>query len=111
MKYQASGAIHKIFETEEKGSRGFMVREFVLDMDSKYPQMVKFQVTQEKCAELDQHEVGEAVIVHFNLRGREWDPGDGREPRYFNTLNAWKIERSGSSMPESSFGDDSDIPF
>ena len=39
--------------------------------------------------------MGEEIKVSFNLRGREWTRDN--EVRYFNTLDAWRIERVGNS--------------
>ena len=42
--------------------------------------------------------------VQFNLRGREWSNPQG-EVKYFNTLDAWKIEKligSNSNAPQQS---------
>ena len=43
---------------------------------------------------MDQFQVGEFVDVSFNLRGREWTSPQG-EVKYFNTVEAWRIERVG----------------
>ena len=57
----------------------------------------------------DQYKTGDEVSVDFNLRGREWNGPQGI--KYFNTLDAWKIEKlSGSventaSVKEDSIGD------
>ena len=49
MGYKASGKIVKIFDTEQK-SASFQAREFVIEVaDGQYPQMVKFQLVQDKC--------------------------------------------------------------
>jgi hypothetical protein len=39
----------------------------------------------------------EQVEVSFNLRGREWTSPQG-EVKYFNTLEAWRIERVGAGQ-------------
>jgi single-strand DNA-binding protein len=36
--------------------------------------------------------VGNEIEVSFNLRGREWTSPAG-EVKYFNTLEAWRLER------------------
>lgn len=71
----------------------FVKREFVVitDMTSQYPQYVSFQLTQDKCALLDNFNEGEEIKVHFNLRGREWNGPQGL--KYFNSLEAWRLER------------------
>ena len=86
MRYEAHGHVLRIFDTEEKGASKFRVREFILETDGKYPQQLKFQVTKDRCDELDSLGIGEPVLVHFNIRGREWNG------RYFNSLEVWKVD-------------------
>ncbi|MGB0867812.1 MAG: DUF3127 domain-containing protein [Granulosicoccaceae bacterium] len=86
MKFQVDGKLHKVFDTEQKSEK-FRAREFVIEVsDGKFPQMVKFQLTQDKCEAIDNHREGEQITVHFDLRGREWNG------KYFTNLNAWRIE-------------------
>jgi hypothetical protein len=89
---------------------------------------VSFQVTQDKCTMLDSFNHGDEIKVQFNLRGREWNGPQGI--KYFNTLEAWRIEKVGagqSSAPaqnnagmqentaapvfNSSISDNDDLPF
>jgi len=89
MAFQIDGALHKVFDTEQKSDR-FRAREFVIEVqDGQYPQMVKFQLTQDKCELIDGYNEGDTITVHFDLRGREW------QGRYFTNLNAWRIENAG----------------
>lgn len=71
----------------------FQKRDFVLatDLSTPYPQFITFQLTQDKCAILDSMNEGDEIKVQFNLRGREWNGPQGI--KYFNTLEAWKIEK------------------
>jgi hypothetical protein len=80
------------FDTQKVSDR-FQKREFVLTTEGNtpYPQHVQFQVTQDKCTMLDQFSEGDELKIQFNLRGREWNGPQGI--RYFNTLEAWRIER------------------
>ena len=48
---------------------------------------------------LDGMTEGETVEVSFNLRGREWTSPQG-EVKYFNTLDAWRVEKMGQGMPQ-----------
>ena len=74
----------------------FRKREFVLtDNSSQYPQFISFQLTQDRCSLLDSIQPGETITVHFNIRGREWTSPQG-EIKYFNTLEAWKLDRNAS---------------
>ena len=84
------GAIKKIFDTQEV-SASFKKREFVIETTEQYPQVIKFELTQQKCGDLDRYCEGQEVCVHFNVRGREWTK-EGKETAYFNTLQCWKIE-------------------
>jgi len=90
------GTLKTKFDTQKVSDR-FQKREFVLttEANTPYPQHVSFQVTQDKCTILDQFNDGEEIKVQFNLRGREWNGPQGI--KYFNTLEAWRIERMGSS--------------
>ena len=73
-------------------SEKFSKREFVIETKDQYPQLVMFQLTQDKCELLSAFKVGNEIEVSFNLRGREWTSPAG-EVRYFNTLEAWRLER------------------
>ena len=81
----------------QKVSEKFQKRDFVLstDLNTPYPQHVSFQITQDKCSLLDQFNEGEELKVQFNLRGREWNGPQG--VKFFNTLEAWRIEKAGAS--------------
>jgi hypothetical protein len=122
---QVQGKIHTTFEAQQITER-FRKREFVLELDgsSRYPQTVLFQLTGDRCGELDSFAEGQEVQVEFSLRGREWKSPKG-EIRYFNSLEVWSIEQIGDSAGASAgpggdagFGDspppptdDDEIPF
>lgn len=89
MAFEVEGKLHRVFPTEQK-SASFSAREFVLEIpDGNYPQLVKFQAVQERCALLDSFREGDRVKVSFDLRGREWNG------KYLTNLNAWRIEGAG----------------
>ena len=82
----------KVANATQVVSEKFSKREFVItDENDKYPQDIQFQLTQDKCNLLDGVAVGSKLEVSFNLRGREWTSPQG-ETKYFNTLEAWKID-------------------
>lgn len=90
MAFEVEGKLHRIFPTEQK-SASFQAREFVLEVpDGNYPQLIKFQVVQDRCNMLDSYNEGDRVKVSFDLRGREWNG------KYLTNLNAWRIEAAGS---------------
>lgn len=89
----------KVVSPEQVISDKFKKREFVItEESSQYPQHLMFQVVQDKTSMLDGLKVGETVNVFFNLRGREWT-SPSNEVKYFNTLDCWKIEKVGASVP------------
>jgi hypothetical protein len=111
MGIEATGKLHTIFETKQVSER-FSKREFVLELadNPKYPQTVLFQLTGDRCAQLDDMRVGDQVRVEFSLRGREWRSPSG-EVKYFNSLDVWKIEpaRAGRGKRDGGAGDPRDI--
>lgn len=93
---ETTGQLKEVFATQSVSEK-FKKREFVLTTDAStpYPQHVQFQLTQDKCSLLDGINPGEELKVSFNLRGREWNGPQG--VKYFNTLEAWKIEKTGNA--------------
>ena len=90
----------KVLNDTVQVSEKFSKREFVVtDTTSMYPQDISFQATQDKCSMLDAVQVNDQVEVSFNLRGREWTSPQG-EVKYLNSLEAWRIEKVGQSMPQ-----------
>jgi hypothetical protein len=87
----------KVKNAEQQVSEKFRKREFVItDNSSQYPQHISFQLTQDKCGLIEGYKPGDEIKVFFNLRGREWkSPKDG-ETKFFNSLEAWKIEKAGA---------------
>lgn len=97
--FKLSGTV-KVVNPTVQVTEKFSKREFVVtDMSGMYPQDILFQATQDKCQLLDSVQPNEQVEVSFNLRGREWTSPQG-EVRYFNTLEAWRIEKVGQQMPQ-----------
>jgi len=89
--FEIQGKLHKVFPSENK-SGSFQAREFVIEFESgQYSQLIKFQLTQERCDLIDSYSEGEEIQVHFDLRGREWDG------KYFTNLNAWRLNRPSSN--------------
>jgi len=92
MGIETTGRLHTIFETKQVSER-FSKREFVVEIadNPKYPQVVLFQLTGDRCSQLDGLNVGDQVTIEFSLRGREWRSPSG-EVKYFNSLDVWKVE-------------------
>ena len=120
MGFQIRGKIHVISDTQQITER-FRKREFVLELtdNPRYPQFVQFQLTGDRCENLEGYEVGEEVNVEFSLRGREWKSPKG-DTKFFNSLDVWQLERSGAGrgadgeppLPDGPPpGTDDEIPF
>lgn len=75
----------------------FQKREFILEYaeNPSYPEYVKFELIQDRCGLLDPFNANDQVTVHFNLKGRKWTDKEGTV-KYFNSLQAWKIEKVSS---------------
>lgn len=110
----------KVIGDVQQISDSFKKREFVVvDASGQYAQTIMFQAVQDRVDLLNNFKLGDNVEVTFFLRGREWtNPKDG-VVRYFNSLDAWKIEPLGGGGATASAdnaetfvaeGDD-DLPF
>jgi hypothetical protein len=101
---EVTGILKAKMDTKQVSDK-FKSREFVLTTEpgGKYPQQVSFQLNQDKCELIDGFNVGEEIKLQFNLRGREWTNPQG-EVKYFNTLEAWKIEKAGATSSNSAPG-------
>ena len=86
--YETSGKLKWIGEVQSFAS-GFTKREFVVTtVTDKFPQDLKFEIVKDKCALLDPFEVGQDVVVSFDIRGNEYNG------KYFVNLSCWKIHGS-----------------
>lgn len=88
---EISGIIKKVDETQQV-TDSFKKREFVLSTQEQYPQHISFQFVQDRCEKLNGIQPNDEVKVFFDIRGREWTSPQG-EVKYFNTLQAWNIEK------------------
>ena len=92
MAYDLTGKI-KLVQDAKTISDKFTVREFVVTVeDGNYPQDIVLQFVNDKVSLLDNVQTGQEVTVSFDIRGREYNG------RYFNNLNAWKIQ-TGAAAP------------
>ena len=115
MSFEINGRLAEKFETQQVSDR-FQKREFVLEIKSsgtsgfEFVDLVKFQVTQDRCLLLDQFDIDDKIKVSFNLRGRRWEK-DG-QVSYFTNLEAWRVEKlqTDSGAPQSDTPADEHIP-
>ncbi|HLP62942.1 DUF3127 domain-containing protein [Flavobacterium sp.] len=94
---EVSGKV-KVINAEQQVSASFKKRELVVTTDEQYPQHIMIEFTQDKCDLLNNYNVGEAVKVSINLRGREWVNPQG-ETKYFNSIQGWRIEKLQAEAP------------
>jgi len=84
------GTIYHIGTTNRVSDK-FQKREFVIQTDEKFPQLVSMQLTNDKCDLIDNLQFGELVECCYNLRGREWISPTG-EKKWFNSIECWSIQ-------------------
>jgi hypothetical protein len=103
---KAKGTIHLLGEAKQVSEK-MNIREFVLSIGDKYPQLVQFQAVNERVKFLDGAKVGQECEVKFDLRGREYNG------RYYVSLNAWDIRIESAVAPSKPISDeiDDDLPF
>ena len=83
----------------------FSVREFVITTADKYPQEVIFQTVNDKMDIITPYGQGQEVTVSFNVRGREYNG------KYYNTLDAWKVQGEATSPVNEPMPMPDDLPF
>jgi hypothetical protein len=88
----------KVINAEQQVSASFRKRELVVATEEQYPQFISINFVQDKCDLLNNYNIGEAVKVAINLRGREWVSPQG-ETKYFNDIQGWKIDRLQAEAP------------
>ena len=88
----------KVVNAEQQVSASFKKRELVVATEEQYPQFISINFVQDKCDLLNNYNVGEAVKVSINLRGREWVSPQG-ETKYFNDIQGWRIEKIQAETP------------
>jgi hypothetical protein len=103
---KAKGTIHLLGEAKQVSEK-MNIREFVLSIGDKYPQLVQFQAVNERVKFLDGAKVGQECEVKFDLRGREYNG------KYYVSLNAWDIRIAKPAAPSKPISDeiDDDLPF
>jgi hypothetical protein len=98
------GAI-KLINPVKVISDKFSVREFVITTADKYPQEVIFQTVNDKMDIIAPYGQGQEVTVSFNVRGREYNG------KYYNTLDAWKVQGEAAAPSQQPIEETDDLPF
>jgi len=91
-----TGKLHAKFDAQHV-SDSFTKRNFVVETleNPLYPQLISFELNQDRCGVIDRFNVGDSIEVTFNLRGREYTK-DG-VTKYFNSLEAWMVKEAAAS--------------
>lgn len=103
MSFEVTGTLHAVFP--EQQIKTLRKREFVLRYadNPEYPQLVKFEMTNDRIAQLDNYQPGDEVTVSFRLRGRAWTNPQGIQ-QYFNSLEAWRLQVGGAAPQQQNSG-------
>ncbi len=106
MAFEITGKLIEKFDIQTVSDK-FRKREFVIEYrenpTSSFSEMLKFQLTQDRCALVDAYTIGQEVRVWFNLRGRRWEK-DG-SVNYFTNLEAWRMENIAAAAQTSPAGE------
>lgn len=123
MSFEINGKLVEKFDTQEI-TNSFKKREFVLEKvesagGREFTEIIKFQLSQDRCDLIDPYNLNEEIKVHFNIKGRKWEK-EGRVS-YFTNLEAWRIERVAAAQnnapPQQSMDqippevEEDDLPF
>jgi hypothetical protein len=91
----------KLVTEKQQVSDKFTKREIVIvtDTETQYPQPISIQLNQKLIDSIEQFQIGSFLKVSCNFRGREWFNASKNITQYFNTIEAWKIEKIEQSQP------------
>lgn len=109
MSFELKGNLHARWDTKVITDK-FTTREFAIEIpNEKYPQVVKFQLINDRCDLVDNLKKGEEITISFDIKGRVHDG------KVYNNLVCWKIdsEKEGQAQPTAQpvEVDDDDLPF
>jgi hypothetical protein len=98
---EVTGKLVDVMATNQVSEK-FRKREFVLETteNPQYPEFICFELVQDKVDMIDPYQLGQQLTVKFDLRGRKWTSQKDGTVRYFNTLNAWRIDVDTSQQPQ-----------
>ena len=110
MSQSVKGKLKVKGETKEFGSNGFTKREIVIETVETYPQLILLEFVKDKCSLIDNYKLDDEMEVFYNLNGRSWDSPKG-ETKYFNSLQAWKIEGVKQAKQDDNQDQEDDMPW
>ena len=119
-KLEKTGTIKEILPIQKgvsKAGKDYQKQDFAIDTNAEYNNIVSFGVFgEDKIKDLIAPlKVGDVVTVAFNVSSNRWAP-EGKEVKYFTSLDAWKIFKADgtTATPPSdtpSAADEDDLPF
>lgn len=86
------GTIINLGEIEQKSEK-FKMRNAVVKTEDKYPQEIAVQFTNANVDKSSPLKIGDAVTIHCNIRGREYNG------KWYNSLDAWRVDLNGNQKP------------
>lgn len=89
---QLQGKIKAIMPAKETATFRSIEVIITTDFDTPYPQHISCQLNQGKCSLIDGLNEGDLVTAEFNLKGREWNGGQG--VKYFNSIEIWRLTKN-----------------
>ena len=86
-----SGTVYRI-EAAVQVTEKLTKRNFIVSTGDKYPQIIAFELINDKCDLADSFSEGQQVDVSFNCNGREYNG------KFYTNLAAWRIEAAGGAQ-------------
>lgn len=101
-----TGRVHRITPEQTitgKSGKTFTKRTLVLDAarydthtgEKKFDNYPSIEFSGEQMNKLDEFKEGDAVVVSFDINGREFKDEQTGEVKYFNSIRGYKVERYG----------------
>ena len=101
-----TGRIHRITPEQTitgKSGKAFTKRTLILDAarydthtgEKKFDNYPSIEFSGEQMNKLDEFKEGDAVVVSFDINGREFKDEQTGEVKYFNSIRGYKVERYG----------------
>jgi len=101
----------------EQVTERFQKRKFWLETDTHtdWPQVIEFELVQDKVNVIDKFKNGDMLSVGFNLRGRRYTSKKTGQEGVINSLNAWFVDKSKQNteapVQAESTTTENDLPF
>jgi len=108
------GKVVKILPARQV-SETFKVRDIWIEEPADNPdynQVVKVQFTQDKCGLLDQYQIGQEVMINFNITGRRSSQVGPTTENIYTNIQGWRIGATASKpVPQQEAAPAAPLPF